>query len=163
MSNDVIAAAKYNFDSITSKVAYEDADALGLEVVLPQDDQLQIDIDDEAAYAVYLGNRQRYEIHFLDNPIKFAEEKPSRSGEPGKKHITVTLTEPVSNEKRILLQALLGSDPVREMLSYVRLANDDDYPTLFMEKPAPKQLEAAPEHLMLGPGDFVEPADEGAY
>ena len=60
MSNDVIAAAKYNFDSITSKVAYEDADALGLEVVLPQDDQLQIDIDDEAAYAVYLGNRQRY-------------------------------------------------------------------------------------------------------
>ena len=68
----------------------------------------------------------------------------------------MTLTEPVSNEKRILLQALLGSDPVREMLSLIRVLNDDEHPTLFMEKPAQKLLSAAPE-------GYVEPADLGAY
>lgn len=163
MRHEGMTNAKYDFFTIASKQAYRDAEILGFEVALPQDNQLQIDIDDEASYQVYLGNLDRYMVHFSDNPVTFADVLPSKSGAPEKKHITVTLADPISNEQRILLQALLGSDPVREMLSYIRLVNDDEHPTLFLEKPAPKQLEAAPEHLMLCQGDFVEPADEGAY
>ena len=160
---DAMTAAEYDFTTIASSQAYKDAETLGFEVVLPQNNQLQIDIDDYASYGVYLGNLKRYKLHFDNNPIILEEKKPSKSGREGNQHITVTLADPISNEKRILLQALLGSDPVREMLSYIRLVNDDEHPTLFIEKPEQKQLEAAPEYLMLGPGDFIEPVDTGAY
>jgi hypothetical protein len=163
--------AEYDFETIASSQAYKDAERLGLEVVLPQDNQLQIDIDDEASYQVYLGNLKRYKLHFADNPVIGEEIHPSKSNVFEKKHITVTLAEPIiskggwhrDNEKRILLQVLLGSDPVREMLSYIRLINDDEHPTLFMEKPAQKLLETPPDHLMLGPGDYVKPNNEDTW
>lgn len=135
-----MSAAQYDFETIASGEAYKAAEILGMEVVLPQDNQLQIDIDNEESYKVYLGNLVRYKLHFADNPVLFTEEKPSKSGKEGKRHITVTLADPISNEQRILFQALLGSDPVREMLSYIRLVNDDEHPTLFIEKPAQKLL-----------------------
>src|SRR5258708_7750619 len=99
--------AQYDFETIASSEAYKSAEILGFEVVLPQDNQLQIDIDDEAAYLVYLGNRKRYQLHFSDNPFLLEEFSPSKSGREGNQHITVTLADPISNEKRILLQSLL--------------------------------------------------------
>ncbi len=143
-----MSAAEYDFETIASTEAYKAAEILGMEVVLPQDNQLQIDIDDEESYKVYLGNLVRYKLHFADNPVILEEARPSKSGKEGRQHITVTLAEPIiskggwyrDNERRILLQALLGSDPVREMLSYIRLVNDDEHPTLFIEKPAQKLL-----------------------
>jgi hypothetical protein len=177
MRHEEMTDAQYDFETIASSQAYKDAAILGFEVVLPQDNQLQIDIDDEAAYLVYLGNLKRYKLHFDNNPVILEETKPSKSGKEGHRHITLTLADPVSNEMRIMLQALLGSDPVRELLSYIRLVNDDEHPTLFIEKPAQKLLSGITEEALLAAGtpeedqgithfyreDFVEPADEGAY
>ena len=68
-------------------------------------------------------------------------EKPSKSGEPGKMHITLVFQDRTfTTLERIGLQAMLGSDRVRELLSYVQYLNGDAHPTLFLEKTAPKQL-----------------------
>jgi hypothetical protein len=52
-------------------------------------------------------------------PIRDIRIEPSRSGLP-KRHITVTLVDPVSQIERLALQAMLGSDRVRELLGYVQ-------------------------------------------
>jgi len=61
----------------------------------------------------------------------------SRSGAP-KRHVTVTLDQPIDNYQRVALQAIMGSDRVREFLSYVQHRNGDQHPILFIEKPGQK-------------------------
>jgi|SRR5271154_2683860 len=153
---------KYDFDNIKSDRAYADASVLGLEVVLPERNQLQIDIDNEQGYNVYSKNIDRFMAHILQL-ADVAEVKTSKSGDPHRKHITLTLDTPEINpETRILYQLMLGSDPVREFLSYVRWVNGDPTPTLFFEKPEPKQLPAAPERNLLCQGDYMEPTDDNS-
>jgi hypothetical protein len=128
----------------TSARAEIEAKELGLDVVYPAPNQLQIDIDSEADYETFI------EVNYvLKNFIGVThyEEKPSRSGWP-KKHITLTLDRDVTNLERILLQACLGSDGTREFLSYVQEINKDPHPTLFLEK-KPDQLSAEPKPLFL--------------
>lgn len=109
-----------------------------LKLVLPESSQhLLVDIDSEDD-----------EIHLLhmihdvlaSNRINVEIEKsiPSRSGEPGHKHYYLRISgddlilhTPVD---RILLQAVLGSDRKRELLSYLRLRRTSYYPTVFFEK-----------------------------
>ena len=59
---------------------------------------------------------------------------PSRSGLP-KRHITVTLDQPITNYQRLALQVMLGSDRVREFLGYIQEKQGDPTPILFIEKP----------------------------
>ena len=104
----------------------------GLEVVYPEANQLQIDIDNHHSYMLLynqLGIVQKF-IGEYDY-----KETPSKSGEPHKFHITLTFTDiEFSPLARIGLQAMLGSDRVRELLSYVQFVNGDLHPTLFLEK-----------------------------
>jgi hypothetical protein len=127
----------YDFDCIKSERAFTDAKIRGEVVVVPKDNELQIDIDNAADYHVYLTNSERFDQHIAR--ILFAREAPSRNGGEGK-HITVTLAEPIGPERRILYQLFLGSDRTRELLSYVRNLNNDPVPTLFIEKPEQKLL-----------------------
>ena len=132
---------EYDFRNIASRTAYDEAYADGLEVVVPENNQLQLDIDDGPSYDLFLKNKQRFAEYIM--PILYVSEKPSRSGQPEKKHITITLADEVTPSDRILYQLFLGSDRTREFLSYLRCTQGDDVPTLFLEKPDQKLLRAA--------------------
>ena len=108
----------------------------GNKIVLPADDELQVDIDDELQYANFQRCWPIFErdigAWFMDAPTY--TEAPSRSGLPSR-HITVKLPFTIeSPEERIAWQAALGSDPVRELLSALRSQRGDECPTLFVEK-----------------------------
>lgn len=104
--------------------------AQDLVVVLPKPNELQIDIDS----AEHWRNFQRALAAWHRNcgPLD-VQVRPSKSGDPERKHVTVTVPFEVEPWQRIALQAAFGSDPMRELLSAVRLINGDDAPTLFVE------------------------------
>lgn len=103
----------------------------GLVIVRPAPDELFVDIDSDAQYGTFDRARRR----IGSDLIAGFTEAPSPSGRVGRKHITVKLTRPVKDaEERVLLQALLGSDLMRELLSYLRLEADMPDATIFFEK-----------------------------
>lgn len=122
-----------------SQRAVNQAQIEGLEVVYPKDNQLQIDIDNQHSYSL-LQNMLCIVNKFI-GPSNY-EEKPSKSGNPHKFHVTLTFEDHVkfTGIERLALQAMLGSDRVRELLGYVQEKNGDPHPVLFLEKTAPKQL-----------------------
>src|SRR5579859_1045951 len=95
----------------------------GWMVVTPGPSDLQIDIDRQEDLELYKKNRQIFDRFKATIGICVEHETvgPSKSGSPGKYHVTLKLNKPVTAEQRILFQCLLGSDRVREILSYVRL------------------------------------------
>lgn len=124
--------APYDFGgTLGSSGAFTHAELNGEVVVLPLPNQLLIDIDDEVSWTHFNVNITKVHeyIGVLDQ-----REKPSRSGDPNRRHITVDLYRDVTPMERILLQAVLGSDLRRELLSYCRITIDDPHPTLFLEK-----------------------------
>lgn len=102
----------------------------GYEVVYPKDNELFIDIDSEDDLQLF---RDQYEIFHRDYKVTSMQMRESRNGLPGR-HVIVTLPFFVTDIERIAYQAALGSDPVRELLSLRRLKDEDDHPTLFVEK-----------------------------
>jgi hypothetical protein len=113
-----------------SQRAIDEAAKLGMDVVFPQENQLQLDIDNEDAYDYMNGVLDVLETHW--GIAKF-EEHPSKSGLP-KRHVTITLDKELSATERVLLQACMGSDRKRELLSYLQVLNGDAHPILFIEK-----------------------------
>lgn len=111
-------------------------------VVYPSDRELQIDIDNEHSYLLFTRL-----INVLGKHVGIINwhENPSKSGQKARRHITVTLSHPVTELERICLQACLGSDRVRELLGYVQYKNNDPHPTLFLEKNFMKVGEAKDE------------------
>jgi hypothetical protein len=123
------------------QAAQEAAKKKGLVVVEPKPDQLFIDIDDECSDAVF--DRTIGKVQELI-PGTTWSRAPSPSGALGRFHIVVTLGRPVADAfERILLQALMGSDRIREVLSWQRATRGDARPTLFFEKPDLAQKESA--------------------
>ena len=112
--------------------AWEKAEKLGLDVVLPDDDELFIDLDTPEA------NEQFHKrIEDIEQFVKTIYViRPSQSGDPGRNHAYVKLQRPVqSQHERMLLQILLGSDPTRELLSWARTTvKQDAHPVLFFEQ-----------------------------
>ena len=107
--------------------------AEGLVVVVPADDELQIDIDEEAQYDQFIGQLDR--LRRMYPSLRWIEH-PSRNGLPGR-HITVSTGSVLTAWQRIALQACMGSDPVRELLSACRIHRGDGVPTLFVEQAEP--------------------------
>lgn len=102
----------------------------GLEVHLPDDDMLFIDIDNKDQLLVF---RRCYPIFARDVSVVETLATVSKSGIGI--HVRIKMKGKLSHEERIAWQAALGSDPVRELLSMIRYHNSDDHPTLFVEKP----------------------------
>lgn len=123
----------YSFDKIKSSNAFLEAESKNCTIVLPERNQLLIDIDDEAGELAYTRNITKFQEHIakIGDKGRFA---PSKSGELGHYHYTLNLERNVTPLKRILFQLMLGSDRTRETLSYIRLINEDPNPTLFFEK-----------------------------
>jgi hypothetical protein len=140
-------------DNPNSQRAIDQALVEGLEVVFPEPNQLQIDIDNEHSHLL-LQNQLLIVEKFVGHSN--CEAKPSKSGNPHKWHVTLTFDRTFTPLERIGLQAMLGSDRVRELLSFVQMENEDPHPTLFLEKTAPKQLAAASEPLQLTEGTNID-------
>jgi hypothetical protein len=103
------------------------AESRGCVVVRPQPNELFVDIDSARQW-----ERFQQTIVFFKEWRWVATASPS--GKEGRKHVIVTLPEAVDEATRILYQAILGSDPHRELLSWKRLQAGEKAPTIFFEK-----------------------------
>jgi hypothetical protein len=99
-----------------------------LDVFIPNDRHLLIDIDRDIDRRTFERNRDLIETSY---GIENISESTSRSGGT---HITVTLRDPITAIERIALQAVLGSDRRREAHSLRRWFEGELHPTIFFEK-----------------------------
>ena len=99
-------------------------------IVIRSDPQtLQIDIDSEEAYDTFkriFGLIQQY--------IEFTLVVVKKSKTSGHKHITLRMGKTMPAYERILLQSVLGSDPMREALNYLDITMGIKDPIFFYEK-----------------------------
>lgn len=107
----------------------KEVEACGEKIIYPSEWELFIDIDTEEQFNKH---EQLWDMFLRFNAAQ-RTIYPSRNGLPGR-HIIVSLARKVSDYERITLQACLGSDQVRELLSLQRLHNNDLPATLFIEK-----------------------------
>jgi hypothetical protein len=111
------------------------ANANGLEVVLPESNEVFLDMDDDESYKVFNRNREIIE-RFLK--ITHVKETTSRNGN---KHIYVGFERDLSMLERLVIQAVLGSDRRCVGHQMRKMLEGDPNPVLFFEKaPAPKRL-----------------------
>lgn len=98
------------------------AERKGCTVERADDCTLQIDLDSDEAFAFF-----EEQIGLMNNIGLVSwngyDVRPSKSGLPHR-HVTVKLLESLSIIQRIALQAALGSDRRRELLSIKGLMND---------------------------------------
>ena len=113
------------------------AEKVNCRVVIPAPNQLQIDIDSEEAYRLFFVRLMEFERHSGYSIYK--EERPSKAGLPHR-HVTLTVyevdgrTPHIFNDyERIALQAVLGSDLVRETLNMWRLLRGEKNPSRLFE------------------------------
>lgn len=104
----------------------------GLKLVIPDENELQLDIDTEEQYQQFNKVYGSLQIAFNDRAT-IVWDKPSKSGLP-KRHIIVKLPWNLPVECRVALQAALGSDPIREINNVRRIMNQDIYPVALFEK-----------------------------
>lgn len=132
--------------AVSYEHAKENAATLGLEIKLPKPNELFIDIDHEKDYEVF---KTQLALLIRQEPVTIVSNRPSKSGLP-KRHIVIALFRPVESElERLVLQAALGSDRKRELLSWVRVkSGESEHPTLFFEKPGTPDVET---HEAYGP------------
>lgn len=145
-------AAPGEYEVDTSEEAFSKAKARGLVALAPKPNELFVDIDDEQSMEAFALRRAIFDRHILPLP-GLVEAVPSKSGRPGKFHITLQLERDITDLERVLFQLMLGSDPVRELLSYRRILNGDPHATLFFELPPapPMALAPAPTPKLLPP------------
>lgn len=111
--------------------AHEAARSKGCVVIEPNPNELFIDIDNEDALRTL--RRTMKIVRQIEPNVKWTS-RPSPSGKAGRYHVVVDMKREVSAIERIALQAILGSDLVREALSWKRLKLGAASPTLFFEK-----------------------------
>lgn len=115
-----------------SSRALEVAAELGLGVTYPASNELYIDLDTNADKARFDRVFAVFKRFF---PVDHVYETPSRSKAEGR-HIRILLSRTLADSfERVALQAMLGSDGVREVLAYARILGGDPVPTMFFEKP----------------------------
>ncbi len=111
--------------------AKEAAEAKGLVVHYPADNELFVDIDDAASLKVFHST-----IGVLGELVTGFDRAPSPSGRSDRFHVRVRLSRPVKDAfERCALQAMLGSDRLHEALSWLAASKGVVAPTVFFEKP----------------------------
>lgn len=135
--------------SMTLDAASAKAASKGLVVKLPAANELFVDIDNDADFAVFTKHLATLGEHVS---VLGFDETPSNSGGTHR-HVVVRLGRDIANDvERIFLQAVLGSDRLRELLSWACIqAKASPHPSVFFEKPpvAPPNgflASAAPDH-----------------
>jgi hypothetical protein len=93
-------------------------------------DELFIDIDTDRQFALFDAQVKLLKKHFW---FKSVTTTPSKQGLPHR-HIVVKMARAYDLMTRIALQACLGSDPMRELLSAKRAHEGEDNVVIFFEK-----------------------------
>lgn len=123
---NIAAHVQYDPDDDSSEYIAQQQ-AAGFVVRIPGPCELQIDLDTDAHYATHRRAMEIFDRKVIGAKVR---ETTSRSG---KRHVHIELPFAIDPWQRIAWQAALGSDPVRELLSSVRVLNGDSAPTLFVE------------------------------
>lgn len=122
-----------NYDPFADPVQI--AEDNGWELVLPQPNQLFIDIDSEEAYQEFLKRYHAFSQYRYNTWEVQTVTKISKSGFPNR-HIYITFKDRTFTDlERLALQAALGDDPVRVFLSGIRIENNFSPAITFFEKP----------------------------
>lgn len=105
--------------------AIEEAERRGLKVVEADDLTLQLDLDRPFATKSPVSQQELdvadiFREHFADEEDGVVKRLYTAS-QNGNEHRYLRLRKPLSVEARIALQAILGSDPKREILSLLRV------------------------------------------
>jgi hypothetical protein len=119
----------------------ETASEEGLDVILPGDSELFIDIDDDKDLAMMEKG-----IETLRHNGCTVEELKRTTSRSGNLHVYLFFElpskAPIDPMTRIALQACLGSDRTREALSVLRIVLETKRPpTLFFEVPGKRAIE----------------------
>lgn len=124
-------------------ISFDAARDNDLDIVLPANNEITLDIDrpwpdaigeayikhpdDSVLRLLLFGHIYSDKVSTLMRaltdylPIESAEAWKSHGGNT---HVVLTLLQDLTPQARIALQAVLGSDPIRELLSLVRVEND---------------------------------------
>lgn len=90
----------------------------GLVVRLAAPNELLLDIDTAENLATFEKNYKRFHASY---PLTEYVMTPSPSGEENHYHAAVTLAFDVTDMERLVMQAFLGSDLIRELLCWMRI------------------------------------------
>jgi hypothetical protein len=129
---------------IREDFAKKKAAEYGCTIEYADDYTLQLDLDSPHHFNHFLA---MYKLAKELNLFQHEEGFCVRTSKGGYgKHVTLKLTEPLAIARRIALQALLGSDPRREMLSLARLDEGQERPVLLFRpipgyKPKPATID----------------------
>lgn len=109
------------------------ADERGQQVVLPGPRDVFLDIDSDEAFQ-YMHDRltDMGKLGGAPGQLVLVSAEPSKSGLP-KRHVILRAPHDLSDEERIALQAVLGSDLIREFLSLMRKWSGGEIATTFYE------------------------------
>ncbi len=98
----------------------------------PAPNELFLDIDTHEGLGRF--HAAMAQNKYIQSIVGGYDVQPSPSGKAGRFHVVVTLSKDVDKFERITLQALLGSDLSREILSYQEAQAGVSQPTVFFEK-----------------------------
>jgi hypothetical protein len=115
----------------TFEEAAVEATNLGLVIHLPRPNEVFVDFDSAEIPEAF--NDRILELRRYDSQIKVIKTR-SKSGNW---HVRVLFNEDqvFTDAERIMWQAVLGSDPVREWLAAMRVMIAVEHPSIFFEKP----------------------------
>ena len=111
------------------KAAKQFAEENGLVIIESRGDVLQLDIDDEEAMETF---KQNLRILRGITPLREQIETVSKSGH---RHIYLKTEYQFSPQERICIQASMGSDRKRELLSLRNLKENRELPMFLYETP----------------------------
>lgn len=120
----------------TKRESFKRATDAGLEIVKPGATDIQIDLDTPIVPDTFMHRVMMAED--LGLVKKFSEKATPSKG--GNWHVTLQATRPLTPLDRLMLQALLGSDWKREMLSYQRYLNGDMEPSVLFRPVVAEQV-----------------------
>ncbi len=118
----------YHEAFLDNAAAFSKAAELGLEVVIPAANVLTVDIDSPNVSPTFYKVLRNIENYFTVTKVIWTRSNS------GNLHAYVTLSEPLNDLEKIILQSILGSDPLRELFSLARLKKGLELPILMFEK-----------------------------
>jgi len=121
-----------NYELKNYEDAVDKAKSKGKKIIIPKDDELQIDIDTTRQYGIFKLNIKELN-EFFHSVWKIREYQSPRG--PDHRHIYIRLDDNIKDTERAFLQLFLGSDPVREYLSMCLIKIGDPHPILMFEEP----------------------------
>lgn len=141
--------------NLSNDTAFERAAEAGLDVVVPDEYTLTVDYDAPVIDTAFF---ETLEILQKFYPVEIEKTLRSKSGNY---HIYLRSTEPLTDLEKVALQAILGSDPKRELFSFVRVKEGGlGYPSILFEK---KVTDAPAQEYVPLPSLFGEENDEAIF